>query len=230
MRQFKKALRKDRIWLLFLIALFFSVSTTAAQDKVVVIPLFGDGTAAPVPKTGQTGSYVAGDDGDLERGVKWATPRFKDNGDGTVTDNNTGLMWLKNANCIQTNYPGFDADETAGDGKVSWQHALDFVAGINAGTYPACGSSYTDWRLPNIRELHSLIDFGWISPALSNTIGTGHWADDDPFTGYTPSYYWSSTTHANNTDNAWMVHFSHGNVQNTVKSTPQCVWCVRSGN
>jgi len=55
---------------------------------------------APVPKTGQTTSYATGDDGDLEKGVAWPDPRFMDNGNGTVTDNLTGLIWLKNANCF----------------------------------------------------------------------------------------------------------------------------------
>ena len=55
---------------------------------------------APVPKTGQTVSYATGDDGDLQKGVAWPDPRFTDNSDGTVTDNLTGLIWLKNANCF----------------------------------------------------------------------------------------------------------------------------------
>ena len=62
----------------------------------------------------------------------------------------------KDANCIATNYPGFDNDHTTGDGGVTWQHALDFVAGINDGTYSNCGADNTDWRLANLFELESL--------------------------------------------------------------------------
>ena len=142
---------------------------------------------APVPKTGQTVSYATGDDGDLQMGVAWPNPRFTDNGDGTITDNLTGLIWLKDANCIATNYPGFDNDGTAGDGMVTWQHALDFVAGINDGTYPLCGAGKTDWRLPNVRELHSLIHYGFYNPALPNTEGTGKWTEGDPFTNQVSS-------------------------------------------
>lgn len=58
------------------------------------------GKAAPVERTGQTTSYAAGDDGDLQRGAIWPNPRFTDNGNGTVTDNLTGLIWLKDANCF----------------------------------------------------------------------------------------------------------------------------------
>src|SRR3990172_5700801 len=65
-----------------------------------------------IPKTGQTtcydsaGNVIActgtGQDGEIQAGVPWPSPRFMDNGDGTVTDNLTGLIWLKNANCFGT--------------------------------------------------------------------------------------------------------------------------------
>jgi hypothetical protein len=63
-----------------------------------------------VPQTGQTQSYAPGDDGDLQLGVKWPDPRFKDKGDGTVKDYLTGLIWLKNADCM---------------GRTLWGEALD---------------------------------------------------------------------------------------------------------
>jgi hypothetical protein len=79
--------------------------TVFAQNKVVVIPLFGDGPApspspsvpAPVPKTGQTPTVPldpapGGSDGNLQKGVAWPNPRFTDNGNGTVTDNLTNLV------------------------------------------------------------------------------------------------------------------------------------------
>src|SRR5262245_39263605 len=59
------------------------------------------GALAPVPRTGQTTSYAAGDDGALQKGVVLPTPRFTDNNNGTLTDNLTGLIWLKKANCAQ---------------------------------------------------------------------------------------------------------------------------------
>ena len=60
--------------------------------------VLGCKTEALVPQTGQTDYYAAGDDGALQKGVPWPTPRFTDNGNGTVTDNLTHLIWLKNAN------------------------------------------------------------------------------------------------------------------------------------
>lgn len=57
----------------------------------------GSAATAPVPKTGQTTSFAPRDDGGLEKGVAWPNPRFTDNSNGTITDNLTGLIWLKNA-------------------------------------------------------------------------------------------------------------------------------------
>lgn len=71
------------------------------------------------------------------------TKRFKDNRDGTVTDSKTGLMWTKNANL-----PG---------DTLTFNEALNYIEGMNEGKYPNFG--YTNWRLPTIGELRSLIDY-----------------------------------------------------------------------
>ena len=52
------------------------------------------------PRQGNIRHTQDGDDGDLEKGITWPNPRFTDNGVGTVTDNLTGLIWLKDANCF----------------------------------------------------------------------------------------------------------------------------------
>jgi len=192
--------------------------------KGQVLPRLGS-----VPKTGQTTSYATGDDGDLQMGTAWPVPRFADNGDGTVTDNMTGLMWLKDANCISTNYPEFDDDGTLGDGRVTWNHALDFVAGINDGTYSSCGGGYSDWRLPNRKELESLIHLGFYNPCVPDTGGKGQWSEGDPFTNLQPSYYWSATTFASVTGYAWFVGMCYGGVYSDVKSIYLYVWPVRAG-
>jgi hypothetical protein len=193
-----------------------------AQDGLYVIST-AKGKYAPVPKTGQTASYATGDDGDLQKGVASPTPRFTDHGDGTVTDNLTGLMWQKNANCIAAYYPGFDNDNVPGDGKVTWAHALDFVAGINAGTYPLGGGGYHDWRLPNVRELQSLIDYGRSYPALPE----GH-----PFTGVPwGDYHWSSTTFAPDENLAFDAAIGGNGIADPVNKFNEFdyVWCVRGG-
>jgi hypothetical protein len=162
---------------------------------------------APVAKTGQTSSYATGDDGDLEKGVSWPVPRFTDNVDGTVTDNLTGLIWTKNANC---------------DGKKTWSDALNYCNTLADGTCGlADGAVAGDWRLANRFELESLLDIENSFPALP----TGH-----PFTNVeTGDWYWSSTTYAMSTNNAWYVYFAHGIVYFYYKDSAVYSWCVRGG-
>ncbi len=161
-----------------------------------------------VPKTGQTTSDATGDDGDLEKGVAWPNPRFTDNEDGTVTDNLTGLIWLNNANRF---------------GQSTWSQALADCNSLAVdGSDLTDGSIAGDWRLPNIRELHSLIDFGNYGPALPG----GH-----PFTNVQSYYYWSSTTYENNSDHAWNVFMGNGSVYHYDKSYYYYdVWPVRGGD
>jgi hypothetical protein len=157
---------------------------------------------ANVWKTGQTTAYYWDDDGSLKKGVAWPVPRFSDNGNGTITDNLTGLMWLKDTNCIYSHYPGFDTDWAPGDGAVLWQTALDFVAGINSGIFSGCAAGYNDWRLPNVKELRSLIDHSQYGPPLP----LGH-----PFVGSVgPTTLWSSNTYAPEPDCAWSVDYLSG--------------------
>jgi hypothetical protein len=196
-----------------------------------VLPVRGTTSGqAQIWKTGQTTCYSAagavrncagtGEDGEKQAGVSWPNPRFTDNGN-TVTDNLTSLMWLKDANCIATQYPAFDTDSVDGDGNVTWQNALNFVAGINNGTYPNCRAGYTDWRLPNRKELHSLTDFSQRNPALPS----GH-----PFANVLSVYYWSSTTYAADRTLAWnVVSSSVGFSTGRNKTNDSGVWPVRGG-
>ncbi|MBF0614928.1 MAG: tandem-95 repeat protein [Magnetococcales bacterium] len=159
-------------------------------------------------KTGQTVSYATGDDGDLEKGVAWPDPRFTDNDNGTVTDNLTGLVWMKNANCWV---------------RMNWPSALTKITGLNAGTQTCTGytsGTHSDWRLPNLLELQSLIDSSQVNPALSAS---------HPFSGVQSEYYWSSTTYADYTFSAWFVNLYSGGFRNDGKMTTNYVWPVRGG-
>ena len=171
-------------------------------------------------KTGQTTCYDAGgtvitctgtgQDGDELKGVAWPNTRFTDHLDGTVTDNLTGLMWLKNAN-------------NAGATKT-WADALTYCNGLS-------DSGYSDWRLPNVKELFSLIDFAFASPALSNNAGTAQWTSGNAFTDVRlDDWYWSSSTYAGNTGNAMIVGFVLGGVtEGGGKAGTYFVWPVRGG-
>jgi hypothetical protein len=84
------------------------------------------------------------------------------------------------------------------------------------------------WRLPNVKEIRSLIDFAYFNPALSNAAGTGQWTGDS-FTGVQTFYYWSSSSYAINTVNAWAVGFGTGDLADSNKDSTLYVWPVRSG-
>jgi Protein of unknown function (DUF1566). len=127
-----------------------------------------------VPATGQTPTVPLdpapeGSDGDLQKGVPFPNPRFTDNDDGTVTDNLTGLIWLQDASCDEEVGGKAPSDE-----KLEWLDALAWSNNLADG---ACGlsddSEAGNWRLPNIKELQSLVDFAYANPALPNTAGTG---------------------------------------------------------
>ena len=165
------------------------------------------GGFAAVPQTGQTTSYATGDDGDLEKGVTWPNPRFTDNGDGTVTDNLTGLMWLKTANCFGTR---------------TWDQALSDCNGLSNGSCGLTdGSVDGDWRLPNVNELISLVDRGRLIPPLP----FGH-----PFTNVRSDPYWSSTTAADSSFFAWYVDMNLGDVFSVANGNVHYVWPVRGGH
>lgn len=170
----------------------------------------GGSYSAGVSKTGQVRSYGARDDGALQKGVPWPSPRFTDNGNGTVTDNLTGLIWLKNANCF---------------GIRTWNNALALCNGLNSGECGLTdGSAEGDWRLPNLKELLSLLDFGRSTPVLPS----GH-----PFANVQSEVeedvYWSSTTLSNDTNRAWIVTMAYGNTGHAPKSRDRHVWPVRGG-
>ncbi len=166
-------------------------------------------------KTGQKTSYYSGDDGSIQAGVSWPSDRFTDIGDGTVADNLTGLVWTKNSST-----PLLDACPV---GTMPWQEALDLIACLNANSY----LGYKDWRLPNRKELFSLIDYSQSYPALPN----GH-----PFTNInimSNNRYWASTS-AGAYENtvAWLVDVvDEGGIGGTYKSVgvDYQVWPVRGG-
>ena len=170
----------------------------------------------PVAKTG---------DPTENSGVDWPNPRFTDNANGAVTDNLTGLVWLKNANCEDT-----VGGITKIGGKLLWANAMTWAVNLASGKCGLIdGSVPGQWRLPNIKELSSLVDAGFYNPSVPNTAGTGQWTAGDPFTGVQSHLYWSSTSYAGYTGYAWLVGLSDGNVLTGGKADAIYVWPVRGG-
>lgn len=189
----------------------------AAVLLVAGMPFVARAGTIMLPRTGQTACYSAegvvipcagtGQDGDGQAGVAWPASRFTDNKDGTVTDNLTGLVWLKDADCTET-VGGIER----GSGLLDWPSAL---AWCNKLSSPGCGlsdnSAAGDWRLPNINELRSLLDYGRHDPALP----AGH-----PFANVRSVWYWSSTTNPVYTGGAFNVGMSRGSIHVTSKVRP----------
>jgi hypothetical protein len=132
-------------------------------------------------------SVCTGQDGAVASGCA-PGGRFVDNGDGTVTDTCTGLMWQKNtADVIDDGQI-----DPLGDA-LPWCEAVAYCQDLEF-------AGHNDWRLPNAVELQSIVDYGRRDPAL-------HAA----FTGL-PQYYWSSTTYVETANDAWGIGFNSGGV------------------
>jgi hypothetical protein len=131
-----------------------------------------DTAGKPVPCEG------SGQDGEFQAGIPWPQERFAVAGE-VVQDHLTGLFWLRNAN--------------PGEFPVTWQEALDHIAVLNREQR----AGHADWRLPNRRELRSLMAFDTRKPALPE----GH-----PFEKVFLGWYWTSTTAAIHPGYAWYIH------------------------
>jgi hypothetical protein len=193
-------------------ALSLFIGTPALSDRVSGLThALENLKVAPAPKTGLKVSYVPRDDGELQKGVPWPDPRFTDHNDGTVTDNLTGLVWMKNAS----------DDGGIGFGSLSWEDACAACNTLKHGDYGLADSSVAgDWRLPNLRELQSLVDYGATFPALPA---------NHPFAGARGYHFWSSTAHPTEANLANGVHFGDGSLGPLYKEYLNKVWCVRNG-
>jgi hypothetical protein len=158
----------------------------------------------------------AGQDGALQKGVAYPNPRFTDNGNGTVTDKMTGLVWLKDAGCFA--------------GLQTWSAAMTLANALASGGCGLTDSSIAgQWRLPNVREQQSLVDYNYFGPAVPNTAGTGQWTAGNPFLHVQSSLYWTSSTYVDNPTYAWSVNLVNGNVYGYDKTFTYFVWTVRGG-
>ena len=123
------------------------------------------------------------------------------NGDGTVSDTNTKLMW-------QDDY----SDNAGSIKEATWEEAIAYCEDSKL-------AGYEDWRLPNIKELKSIVDDTKYNPAIDTSAFSNTTSDSD----------WSSTTPANTHDYAWIVDFWNGSDYDYLKDGSYFVRCVRDG-
>lgn len=172
-------------------------------------------------KTGQTSCYDAtgiasvcantGQDGELQKGLAWPTSRFTINIDNSRSDNLTTLIWAPHGNLLMNRDPGFDSNGAI-DGWVSWQNALDYITRLNNEQY----LGHSDWRMPNIHELQSLMH-----------AGAANWLAGEGFQSVQANY-WTSTSRKATPGFAWVFNLLNG-IPAADKTTNYAVWPVRSG-
>ncbi len=188
-----------------------SVQTSVAQGGSAFVEDSGVDASQCFDADGNARNCAGtGEDGETLAGVTWPTPRFANNGDGTITDHLTGLIWLEDANC---------------SGGGAWQDSLDWIESFNTSAV-ACTNyaamTFSDWRLPNVKELLSLVDYGEWDPALPS----GH-----PFASVETlgANYWSSSSYFPFPNNGWGVSMLTGTATQSPKPAGGFVWPVRGG-
>ena len=198
--------------------------TTCQNDLAACQPGASSGRLL---KTGQTlcyneaGAVIAcagtGQDGEFQKGLARS---YTDNGDGTITDNKTGLMWEK----LSDDGSIHDKDTT-----YTWTTAVTAkVAALNSASF----AGFTDWRLPNRAELESLVTLGAVNSAVFSAFDTSCAASCTVLTCSCTKhlFYWSSSTDQAGPTFAWYVGFDNGAVAAFNKGVNNYVRGVRGGS
>ncbi len=149
------------------------------------------GNSIPCEGTGQDAEY--------RTGIRWPEPRFQGS-DNTVLDRLTGLIWTRNANPLEL--------------PLTWQEAFEYIEKMNRdGAF-----GYSDWRMPNRKELRSLLSYQTKKPALP---------ESHPFENVFSGWYWTSTTAAINPAYAWYIHMEGARMFYGEKRQFFLLWPVR---
>ncbi|MBI5505215.1 MAG: DUF1566 domain-containing protein [Deltaproteobacteria bacterium] len=158
-----------------------------------------------------------GQDGEFQKGL---VPAYVDNGDGTITDERTTLMWEK----LSDDGSIHDYDNFA----YQWAGAFGKVADLNTMAF----AGYSDWRLPNARELATLPNFSAYNPAIAAIFHSECVPGCTIFECSCTNdvFYWSSTTYQFTPTAAWTLDFKTASVASTkVKTSLLYVRAVRGG-
>ena len=204
----------------------FSTAWQKLEDKALAASASCPGDDTPIK--GQTNAYTD------RVAAQVAGNRFVDNGDGTVTDRETGLQWEKKDSL--GGGPNL-ANPHDADNDYVWSSCCvnpdgtaftDFLVKLNActssdgGTITGGFAGHCDWRLPTITELQTIVDLGALGCGLGSPC-------IDPIFGSTAAgSHWSSTTLFSNM--AWVVNFYDGGSGNVPKTSPVYVRAVRTGS
>jgi Protein of unknown function (DUF1566)/Divergent InlB B-repeat domain/Bacterial Ig-like domain (group 3) len=184
--------------------------------SIFITPSFAGEVSLP-RTTDNPVSYAPGDDGDIQAGVAWPTSRFTNNQDGTLTDNLTGLMWMGDADCVYDSGYTKVFDNVTSKPLQSWSQAFDFVGQLNEGAFNNMSgytARYTDWRVPNINEMESLVrsdssQYTWLNYYKY-------------FVNFQNTYYTSSTTVAGDPSYVWVINMICGKLVQVPKNDSVC--------
>ena len=190
------------------------ISTLLVAILTIFLPTISLAETVTTQKTDQTSldcsfvkqNDIKGKDIDNMPGI-----RYIDNGDGTVTDNNNSLMWLKDAGCF---------------GLMTWDKSSEMITSFNnsSGNFDCedYKAQYTDWRLPDIKEFEALLNID--EPKVFE------WLNDNAFCNVQPQWYWSSTPCGCSAGSAWYVSLWKGKVYTSISpyNFDLYVWPVRT--
>jgi len=146
--------------------------------------------------------------------------RFVDCGNGTVTDTQTHLIWLRDDCPLVSHQDWYAATDSAG----TLAHLEDGECGLS--DHSSAGS----WRLPTLTEWQAIVKSSCGPPTIPDKAGTGCYATGTQWaSGVRSSFYWSSSTVLINPGRAWGVYLLDGSVFSDPNSNRNDVWPVRGG-
>lgn len=213
----------------------FQVFNSSNSSSVLVAETNGSGFAGEFLGNVKVTKAVTFSDSSSQTTAKTdCMGRFEDNGNGTVTDCRSGLIWLKNANCADTS-GGIVKNKNNG-GILTWADAQTWSAGLADTICGLTDGSYAgDWRLPTKSEWMAMVvsarKQGFKAPVVTNGAGNGPWSSGNLFDAIQSSgSYWSNTSASGSAINGWMMNLNDGSLTGNIRGLGTgYVWPVRSG-